>query len=122
MMHLPIEAMDQMAARDPDVTRSIAQLLMINVDILLRIVHDLQKPDVARRIASVLQRATWAGEDAIPISQTKLGVMANASRKQVNAVLQRFAAAGWVTHSYRSITITHIEALRRFAAGDDAER
>jgi CRP/FNR family transcriptional regulator, cyclic AMP receptor protein len=122
MMHLPLEVMDQMVARDPDVTRSVAQLLMINVDILLRIVHDLQKSDAARRIASVLQRAAAAEEHAIPISQTELGTMANASRKQVNAVLQRFVGAGWVTHSYRSISITQIDALRRFAAGDDAER
>ncbi len=121
MMHLPLEAMDQMAARDPEMTRSVAQLLMINVDTLLRIIHDLQKPAADRRIASVLQRATWVGEQAIPLSQTELGIMANASRKQVNAALQRFAGAGWLTNTYRLITIKDIEALRRFAAGDDAE-
>ena len=121
MMHLPLEAMDQMAARDREITRAIAQLLMINVDILLRTIHDLQKPDVARRIASVLQRATWTGEQAIPLSQTELGTMANASRKQVNAALQRFAKAGWVTNTYRSITIKDVTALRSFAAGDDGD-
>ena len=121
MMHLPLEAMDQMAAREPEMTRAIAQLLMINVDILLRTIHDLQKPNVARRIASVLQRATWTGEHPIPLSQTELGTMANASRKQVNAALQRFAKEGWVTNTYRLITIKDVAALRRFAAGDDGE-
>ena len=119
MMHLPLDAMDQMAARSPEMTRAIAQLLMINVDILLRTIHDLQKPDVARCVASVLQRATWTGEHPIPLSQTELGIMANASRKQVNAALQRFTRAGWVTNAYRSITIKDVTALRSFAAGTD---
>ncbi len=94
---------------------------MINVDTLLRIIHDLQKPEADRRIASVLQRATWTGEHPIPISQADLGIMANASRKQVNAALQRFAEAGWLEHAYRSITIKDIDALRRFAVEEDAE-
>jgi CRP/FNR family cyclic AMP-dependent transcriptional regulator len=44
--------------------------------------------------------------------------MANASRQQVNAALQRFEKAGWLTSAYRSIAITNVEALRRFAEGD----
>ncbi len=121
MLHLPLDVMDQMAARDPKVVHCIAQILMMSVETLLRVIHDLQKPEAARRIASVLQRATWIGEVPIPLSQAELGIMANASRKQVNAVMQRFSAAGWVTNTYRSITITDPVALRRFAEGDGAD-
>ncbi|MGO4841964.1 Crp/Fnr family transcriptional regulator, partial [Rhizobiaceae sp. 2RAB30] len=69
--------------------RNFSHILMASVDVLIRIVHDLQIPDASRRIASVLQRATWIGERPIPLTQSEIGVMANASRKQVNAALAR---------------------------------
>ena len=121
MLHLPIDALDQMAARDPQVTHHVAVILMMSVEFLLRVIHDLQKPDADRRIASVLQRTTWIGEVPIPLIQTEVGVMANASRKQVNAALKRFSDAGWLENGYRSITITDVAALRRFAEDDGAD-
>ena len=119
MYHLPLDAMDQMARDDPKVAHYIAQILMMSVEFLLRVIHDLQKPGADRRIASVLQRTTWSGEVPIPLTQTDLGVMANASRKQVNAALKRFTEAGWLKNSYRSITIRDAKALRRFTKGND---
>lgn len=121
MLHLPLDAMDQMAARDPEVVHHVALILMMSVEFLFRVIHDLQKPEADRRIASVLQRTTWIGEAPIPLTQSEVGVMANASRKQVNAALKRFSEAGWVTNTYRSITITDPGALRRFAEGDGAD-
>lgn len=120
MLHLPLEAMDRMAADDPEVVHHVATMLMMSVEFLLRVIHDLQKPEADRRIASVLQRTTWIGEVPVPLTQTDLGIMANASRKQVNAALKRFAAAGWLQRSYRSITITDVTALRRFAEEEGA--
>lgn len=119
MMHLPLHAMDQMEADDPRTLRCFAQILMLNVDILIRIVHDLQQPDTGRRIASVLIRVGSTGGKPVPLSQTMLGAMANASRKQVNAVLQQFAKAGWISNAYRAITVLEPERLRLFAAGED---
>jgi CRP-like cAMP-binding protein len=119
MMHLPLEAMDQMAARDPNTVRNFAQILMTNVDTLLRIVHDLQQRDADRRIAAVLWRIS-AGGGPIPLSQTELGIIANASRKQVNAALKAFEASGWVANGYRSIAITGGADLRKFAASAEA--
>lgn len=121
MLYLPLDAMDQMAARDPTVVHHVALLLMMTVEVLFRVIHDLQKPDVDRRVASVLQRTTWIGEAPIPLTQSEVGVMANASRKQVNAALKRFSEAGWLTNTYRSIAITNPGALRRFAEGDGAD-
>lgn len=118
MMHLPLEAMDQMAARDPNIVRNFAQILMINVDTLLRIVHDLQQRDASRRIAAVLWRIS-PGATPVPLSQAELGTMANASRKQVNAALQRFEGKGWVENSYRSIVVRNVAELRSFAAGEE---
>lgn len=118
MLHLPLEVMDRLAAGNPDVVHHIATILMMSVEFLLRVIHDLQKPEADRRIASVLQRTTWIGKVPIPLTQSDVGVMANASRKQVNAALRRFSAAGWLERSYRSITITDVVALRRFAEED----
>jgi CRP-like cAMP-binding protein len=115
MMYLPLDAMDQIAAQNPQATRHFAQILMITFTTLVRVIHDLQKPEANKRIASVLNRATWIGDRPIPLSQTELGAMANASRKQVNAALQRFSAEGWLTHSYRAIRILNADALRGFA-------
>lgn len=115
MLHLPLDTMDQMAVRTPEVVHHIASILMMSVEFLLRVVHDLQKPEADRRIASVLHRTTWIDEASIPLTQAELGVMANASRKQVNAALKRFSEAGWLTNTYRSITIANVNALRQHA-------
>jgi CRP/FNR family cyclic AMP-dependent transcriptional regulator len=121
MLHLPLDAMDQMAARDPETIRHVATMLMMSVEFLFRVIHDLQKPEADRRIASVLQRTTWIGDVPVPLTQSEVGIMANASRKQVNAALKRFSEAGWVANTYRSITITDPGALRRFAEGDGTD-
>jgi CRP-like cAMP-binding protein len=119
MMHLPLVAMDEMAAADPGVARQFARILVESVDTLIRVAHDLQKTGAPRRIASVLQRFAPIGDAAIPLSQAELGVLANASRKQVNAALQRFAAAGCVETTYRSVRILDAKTLRQLASEDD---
>lgn len=118
LAHLPLDAMDQMAARDPEAIRHFAQIMIGTLDTLVRVVSDLQKPDASRRIASVLVRMGWADRKTIPLSQAELGGMANASRKQVNAALQKFAAAGWVSNSYRAVTLEDVRALRHHSVGD----
>lgn len=120
MFNLPLNMLDQMAARDPDVMHHITVLLMEGVKLLVRVVHDLQKPEADRRIAAVLHRASRIGERPIPLTQAEVGVMANTSRKQVNGALKRFCEAGWLEHSYRTITVINVAALGRFADGDDA--
>ncbi|MBL0370918.1 Crp/Fnr family transcriptional regulator [Rhizobium sp. KVB221] len=121
MMHVPLDALEQMATRDPNVLRAVGLNTVFTVDALIRIVHDLQKRNVGRRIASVLQRAGWLGDVPIPLSQSELGVMANASRQQVNMAMRRFAAAGWVDYTYRSVTVTNPQALGQFSEGDGTE-
>ncbi|MDW5317166.1 helix-turn-helix domain-containing protein [Rhizobium sp. PL01] len=49
----------------------------------------------------------------IPLSQTDLGIMTNASRQQVNIAMRRFVAAGWVNYTYRSITYQIFPRIRR---------
>lgn len=121
MLHLPLDVMDQLAEQNPEVAHHVALMLMMSVELLFRVIHDLQTPEPDRRIASVLQRATWIEKVPIPLTQVEVGTMANVSRKQVNAALRRFSEAGWLTNTYRSITITDAKALRRFAEGDGTD-
>lgn len=113
--YLPLDAMDQMAGRDPMATRRFTQIMMMNLDIVLRAFYDLQEPDEYRRIARALRRVATPENTPIPLAQAALGMLSNASRKTVNVALQRFAEAGWVTTAYRSITVTNLKGLTRFA-------
>ena len=119
MWHLPLEAMNQMAARDPEAIKRFAAITIGHFDVLTRVIDNLLIPQADRRIASVLNRTAWLVAPTVPISQADLGGMANASRKQVNAALARFAARGWVSHSYRAIRVLDAAALLRFAAGEE---
>lgn len=66
--------------------------------------------DGGPRRPGVMSRKSGA---SVSVSQENLGIMANASRKQVNSAMKRFAQAGWVDIGYRTITITNAPALRR---------
>ncbi|MCI3206375.1 MULTISPECIES: Crp/Fnr family transcriptional regulator [Pandoraea] len=119
LMHLPLDTLDEMASRNPEVVRYVSLILMTTVDVMIHVIHDLQIRDTNRRIASVLARANWIGGNNVPLSQTDLGLMANASRKQVNAALQYFGKAGWITAGYRAIEVIDAQSLREFAAEPD---
>jgi len=114
-VYLPLEAMDDMTARDPQSIRNFVQIMMINLDIVLLAIHDLQDPDEHRRIARALRRVMALENTPIPLAQAALGILANASRKTVNAALQRFEKSGWVKRGYRSITIRNMKGLTRYA-------
>ena len=121
LMHLPLQAMEQIVADDPRAARIFCSIAVLTVDVLIRIVHDLQKRDASRRIASVLHRAAWIGDVPIPLSQSEIGTMANASRRQVSAAMNRFAEAGWIAHTYRSVTVAQPQALRDYAEQDEGD-
>jgi CRP-like cAMP-binding protein len=114
-VYLPLDAMEHMTARDPHVVRNFVQILILNLDIVLQASYDLQDPDEHRRIARALRRVMALENTPIPLAQAALGILANASRKTVNAALHRFEESGWVKRGYRSIKITHMKRLKRFA-------
>jgi CRP-like cAMP-binding protein len=117
-IYLPIDCMDQIAGQDPMATRRFTQILLMNLDIVVRAFYDLQEPDEHRRIARSLRRIAAMENTPIPLAQSALGLLANVSRKTVNVALQRFAEAGWATTGYRSVTITNLKGLSRFAEGE----
>ncbi len=118
MMHVPLTAMEQMAALNPNDMRAFSVISILASDSLLRVVHDLQKKEVSARIASVLHRMSWASDSPVTLSQKDLSIIANTSRQQINSVIQRFVDEGWVETGYRSITVTNPVALRQHAEQD----
>lgn len=114
-IYLTLDSMDQMAGRDPMATRRFTQILLGNLDIVLRAFYDLQDADEHRRIARALRRVAAMENTPIPLAQAALGMLSNASRKTVNAALRRFEKSGWVRTGYRSVVITDLKALSRFA-------
>lgn len=117
-LHLPMEVMEAMVARDPSAMRRFAEIPVLNVDTLMRVIHDLLIRDADRRIGAVLLRVA-PGEAPLPLSQEELGDMACATRKQVNFALRRFAERGWICHAYRSVTLRDAAAMRVFVAAED---
>ncbi|MBP7003754.1 Crp/Fnr family transcriptional regulator [Amaricoccus sp.] len=117
VLSLPLDQMQRMAAADPDAARRFGEIAMLDIDLAIRIIHDLLISDRDRRIAAVLARCAAIG-DAAPVGQDELGAMANATRKQVNAALGRLAARGWVATGYRSIRVLDPAALAAFARGE----
>lgn len=118
LLHLTLDAMDQMAAQDPLAARRFGGIIMLNVELAMRVIDDLLILRVDRRVAAVLTRLA-AGEDRpLPVSQHDLGLMASATRKQVNAALAGWAGRGWVAPGYRAIRVIDPAALRAFARAD----
>lgn len=123
MLHLPLTAMEELAAQDSRAIRAFGVISILGVDVLIRIIHDLQKANAAQRIASVLHRLSDDGARPVPVSQEQLAEATSASRKVVNASLRRFADSGWIEkrRGYRSVIVLDEAALREFAEHGDID-
>lgn len=117
-LHVPLVALDQLAASDPTYHRYLARITAHGLDNAIVIVSDLLVPNVEKRIASMLLRiASHADEDPAGqrfisgLTQAQIGDLANAARDVVNRTLKRFEAKGWIEVSYRHITLHDPAAL-----------
>lgn len=116
LFYLPLEAMERLAAADPENIRRFSHISMMNIDLSLRVIDGLLMPDPDRRIAATLVRCVGTEpQGTIEISQTALGRIANASRKVVNRALARLEGEGLVIAGYARITVPDVAALKRFA-------
>lgn len=118
VMHLPLDQMDAMTFHDPRVIRHFALILMHTVHVLVQMVSDLQIPDPARRIAATIERATLQYSRELPLTQTALGEMSCATRRQVGIALKDFSDRGWLDAMYGRIVIRDAAALRAFAQSE----
>lgn len=121
--HLSLDAMNEMAARSPEAGHAFGEIAAENTLVLLQVIESLLQPDTGRRVAATLLRVTASGRERLPITQTDLATMANASRRQVNTILQSFASRGWIAQGYGSVTVLDADGLgRALERGDVLER
>ena len=119
LYHLPLAAMDRLAAEDPEWIRRFGQMLLANTNLALRAIDDLLITDPSRRVAAVIARCVGAETNAgtINISQSELGQLASVSRKLVNRFLGDFAERGWLEPGYNRIDMIKGAALAAYAHG-----
>lgn len=122
LFHLPLEAMHEMARRDPRLSRAFDEIAAETMELFMQVIADLLQPDTSRRVAATLLRTTGAGEFRVPLTQLDLATMANASRRQVNTILQSFAARGWIAQGYGSVTVLNADELRGYLVRGGDER
>lgn len=117
MMHLSLAIMEEMAARDGRAIRAFGTISLLGVDLLIRVIHDLQKAGPGRRIASVLHRMSHEGSRPVPLTQEQIAEASGTSRKVVNAWLRRFSERDWIARptGYRFVTVKDNNALASFA-------
>jgi CRP-like cAMP-binding protein len=117
--------MRQMGERFPDFPLRVARLQSINFDHAERVVAELLIRNVERRIVAVLLRLAQEtrGPPDLPLSQSALAEMANASRASTNKLLGQLERAGLVKAGYGRIVITDVTGLERwFAASAEHSR
>ncbi len=119
LVSLPLAEMNGLAAKDPEAIRRFAVIAMRNIDLALLAVEDLLRPDPMRRIAAVLWRGS-GGQSGyrLPVTQTTLRQIANATRKEALAALKRLDDRGAIRRGYAVIEIVDAPLLRRIADGN----
>lgn len=109
LLFLPMARAQAIIARKTEWMRAFYAVSSYGAENAIANVGTLLVRNPTRRIAATLLRiAPQAASDAsvtVVVSQDQLGEIANAARDVVNRALKRFAAEGWISVGYRSVTI-----------------
>jgi len=77
---------------------------------------DFAAYDVTGRVARrLVELADEAGDISLPLTQDELAAWTAASREAVSRALLTLRMLGWVETHRRRITVTNLDALRRYA-------
>lgn len=120
LLHLPLPAVLDMAARNGEVWRYIALLTTAHLDVAIGACDDLMIRDhVKRCIAMLLRLAGCRGRTPpgtepriVDLSQEDLAAIANVARTTIGSVLHRLEQEGRIEQSYRRIRILRPDSLR----------
>jgi CRP/FNR family cyclic AMP-dependent transcriptional regulator len=114
-------AVANMAAKNPEVWRSVATLAILNQMIAIGSTEDLMIRVPHKRLtATLLRMAGWRHgfQDAqpmttVPMTQLELAETSSMSRSSAAAILRDLGGKGLIKTEYRSVTILDAQALKR---------
>ncbi len=124
LLHLPLQALQEILFKDPTGWRWIALLTMLHLETAIGAADDLMVRDHVQRCAAVLLRLAGCRRsglaDGSPIdvhvNQNDLARLANIARTTAGSVLRGLASEGHIEHQYRRVRILAPEALRAMIA------
>lgn len=117
VLRLPREAVLDLAANSPALTKGLLAAVASVVRRLTGAAADLVFLDLPRRVAKLVLEQGRTSDTAVidmPLSQTEIARRVGASRQSVNAALRDFERRGWISSSGRAIRIRNAAALSRF--------
>jgi CRP-like cAMP-binding protein len=139
LLHVALADLERLRAEHPDAGRAYGKLATLGEALYLATVTDLLIRDTDRRLAAVLLRvsgaepppyhpgyrptdddlAGWSDPAGVPLTQTLLGELANASPHTVARFVDRATAAGLIAWRYGRVRILNVVPLAAFAAGGE---
>jgi CRP/FNR family transcriptional regulator, cyclic AMP receptor protein len=137
LLHVPLAELERLRTEFPDANRAYGKLATMGEALYLATVADLLIRDTDRRLAGVLLRVSgaepppyhpgyrpdptdmvrWSDPAGVPLTQTLLGELANASPHTVARFVDRAGAAGLIDWRYGRVRILNVRSLADFAAG-----
>jgi CRP-like cAMP-binding protein len=140
LLHVPLAELERLRAEFPSANRAYGKLATLGEALYLATVADLLIRDTDRRLAGVLLRvsgaepppyypgyrhsaeelALWSDAEGVPLTQTLLGDLANASPNTVARFVDRASQTGLIEWRYGRVRILNVLALAEFAAGGKA--
>jgi CRP-like cAMP-binding protein len=140
LLHVPLAELERLRAEFPAASRAYGKLATLGEALYLATVADLLIRGTDRRLAGVLLRvsgaepppyhpgyrpgpeelARWSDPEGMPLTQTLLGELANASPHTVARFVDRASHAGMIEWRYGRVRILNVRSLAGFAAGEPA--
>jgi CRP-like cAMP-binding protein len=140
LLHVPLAELERLRTEFPAANRAYGKLATLGEALYLATVADLLIRDTDRRLAGVLLRvsgaepppyhpgyrpsaeelARWSDPMGVPLTQTLLGELANASPHTVARFVNRASQAGLIDWRYGRVRILDVLSLADFATGEPA--
>jgi CRP/FNR family cyclic AMP-dependent transcriptional regulator len=110
-------AIERIAARQPELWRSMGELLYKQLQNTVRVCALFALPSaqrIAHRLLELHRTIGTNNDGTISVDQYELADLSRVSRESLNAHLRKFEKNGWIVRGYMSILITDLQALQNF--------
>jgi CRP/FNR family cyclic AMP-dependent transcriptional regulator len=125
VLHLSSADFIAVASQTPEAWRWLALIVLLNNDLAISVCDDLMIRNPKERATAILLRLAGCRTPGamalgtslqLDLTHEELATMTNLSRTTIGTLLRAYETAGWISQSYRSVTILNVEALRSCCA------